>query len=121
MNKDEYMEIVSDKIEEIVEATFSGEGEVLMKKDYLRDLLQKAAVEAFAQGGDYEMDNIITAQDIADLYGVSLRRGQAIARLRHDKYGIGSQVSTRNVWIFREKDKPLLAPGLPHRPKKIRE
>ena len=55
------------------------------------------------------MDNLITTKEIAERFNVSLRRAQAIAKNRHEKYGIGQRIG--NMLVFEEKDLDKLQPG----------
>lgn len=49
---------------------------------------------------------------------ISRRRLQAIARVQHDKHGIGYNVTGTNAWLFRPSEIDSLVPGKAGRPRK---
>jgi hypothetical protein len=49
---------------------------------------------------------------------ISRRRLQAIARVQHDRHGIGYNVTGTNAWLFRPSEIDSLVPGMAGRPRK---
>ena len=54
------------------------------------------------------MDKLITTKDISEMFNVSLRRAQAIAKHRHEKKGIGQRIGSN--YVFQQKDIEDLRP-----------
>jgi hypothetical protein len=49
---------------------------------------------------------------------ISRRRLQAIARVQHDRYGVGYNATGANAWLFRPSEIEKLVPGKAGRPRK---
>jgi hypothetical protein len=49
---------------------------------------------------------------------ISRRRLQAIAKTRHDRYGIGRKIAGAKAWLFRPSEIEKLLPGKAGRPRK---
>jgi hypothetical protein len=49
---------------------------------------------------------------------ISRRRFQAIARVQHDRSGVGYSVTGTNAWLFRPSEIDRLIPGKAGRPRK---
>lgn len=49
---------------------------------------------------------------------ISRRRLQAIARVQHDRHGVGYNVTGTNAWLFRPSEIDSLVPGMAGRPRK---
>jgi len=73
------------------------------------------AKEHTADDAIYEPD-ILTIQDIAREFNISTRRARALAKNRHERFGIGQQLPG-GQWVFRPEDLNVLAPDIKHRRK----
>jgi len=60
--------------------------------------------------------DIITVQDIAREFGITTRRARALAKNRHERFGVGQQLPG-GQWVFRPEDLHILAPDPKHRRK----
>lgn len=94
----------------------------------LRHELEQVAQIAFTAGQDYaltslmdrdEAMNAVNQRLIADGRApISKRRFQAIAREKHDRFGVGYNVTGTNAWLFRPSEIDSLMPGDVGRPRK---
>ena len=57
---------------------------------------------------------ILTIQDIAHEFGITTRRARALAKNRHERFGIGQQLPG-GQWVFRPDDLDILAPDTKYR------
>lgn len=79
--------------------------------------LNKIATIAFGQGEAYALSSLLTIKDVAEKFGISTRRVRAIAKNRHERFGIGWQVPGTNQWLFRPKELEMLTPDEKYRRK----
>jgi len=84
----------------------------------LRFALETVAQAAFTAGGDYALMSLMTANDVADKLGISVRRVRAIAANRHARFGVGYKVPGTSQWLFRPTEIEALRPGPNGRPRK---
>jgi hypothetical protein len=56
------------------------------------------------------LGELLTTKQAAAYLGVTAHRMAAIAKNRHDRYGIGLQIPGTRQWLFRPDELPLLAP-----------
>lgn len=63
--------------------------------------------------------SMMTADDVAKIFGVTSRRIRAKAAMLNERgIQVGWQVPGSDVWLFTEEDLPLLEPLPPGRPRK---
>lgn len=60
--------------------------------------------------------DLLTIQDIAREFAITARRARALAANRHQRFGIGQQLSG-GQWVFRPEDLDILAPDTKYRHK----
>jgi hypothetical protein len=84
----------------------------------LRHALDQVAQVAFSAGGSYALLSLLTVDDVADQLSVSVRRVRAIAKIKHEQFGIGFQVPNTAQWLFRPSEIESLRPGVVGRPAK---
>lgn len=110
MNKNEYLSIVKSEIDKSIDALIPyGAGTVTETR--LRHVLDKIGEIAFREGQGYALGSLMTIEDAANLIGVSPRRMRAIAKDRHERFGVGYQIAGTNTWLFRPEEIESLRPG----------
>lgn len=112
-------DIIISEIEKAVDTLLpNGSGDVTETR--LAAVFEAALKRVYNAGGD---DALTSLMDIdAALFAVnqalendgrkpiSKRRLQAIARNRHDRFGVGYQVTGTNAWLFRPEEIESLIP-----------
>lgn len=109
MDRDSHWQIVTEQIDKSIAAVMPHGGGGTVTETRLRHILTIVAERAFQQGESYALLSLLTVQDVAEMLGVSVRRVQALARTRHDRFGIGMQVG--KSWLFRPEEVEHLRPG----------
>lgn len=89
-----------------------------MSETRLRTALSQAAQVAFSAGESYALLSLMTVDEVAEQLGVSVRRVRAIAKIKHEQFGIGYQVPKTSQWLFRPSEIESLRPGKSGRPRK---
>ena len=56
------------------------------------------------------LDQFLTIEDIAKQFNITPRRARAIAKNRHERFGIGWQVPGTKQWLFRPEELDQLKP-----------
>jgi hypothetical protein len=75
----------------------------------LRFALDQVAQVAFTAGESYALMSLLTADEAAELIGVSSRRMREIIRVRHERFGVGMQIG--KSWLIRQSELDSLRPG----------
>jgi hypothetical protein len=88
-----------------------------MTETRFRHALDIVAHRAFTSGENYALMSLMTSDDVALQLGVSVRRIRAIAKIKHERFGIGYQVPGTSQWLFRPSEIESLRPGPVGRPK----
>lgn len=89
-----------------------------MSEIRLRTALSQVAQVAFSAGESYALTSLMTVDEVAEQLGVSVRRVRAIAKIKHEQFGIGYQVPHTSQWLFRPSEIESLRPGKSGRPRK---
>jgi hypothetical protein len=89
-----------------------------MSETRLRTALSQVAQVAFSAGESYALLSLMTVDEVAAQLGVSVRRVRAIAKIKHEQFGIGYQVPNTSQWLFRPSEVESLRPGKSGRPRK---
>lgn len=118
MDKASHWSIVERQIADSVDSVMPHGGGTTISEERLRAILKRIAQVAFGQGEIYALLSLMTAQDVADVLGISPRRVRARARVLHERFAIGWQVPGTNAWLFRPEEIESLRPGPSGRPKK---
>jgi len=94
----------------------------------LRHTLDIVAKTAFRAGESYALLSLIDIEQTLFAVNqrlaadgrkpISKRRLQAIAREKHDRFGIGYNVTGTRAWLFRPSEIESLIPGATGRPRK---
>lgn len=79
--------------------------------------LRTVAHIAFEQGREYALLSLLTVQDVAGRFGISERRARALIRQRHERFGVGYQVSGTNQWLVTPEELATLEPDVKYRRK----
>ena len=116
MNKDEHYQIVENDIKKYVSSLLPhGAGAITDHR--LRHALEQVAQRAFQQGESYALSSLLTVGDVAEILNVSPRRVRAIAKNRHERFGVGWQVPGTNQWLFKPEEIGQLRPDEKYQPK----
>lgn len=109
--------IYEQKIAQYIQSLLpNGAGTITETK--LRHVLDNVAQTAFSVGQDYALSSLLTVNDVAELFGVNVSRVRAIAKQKHQQFGIGYQIPGTNQWLFRPSEIESLRPGAVGRPAK---
>ena len=114
MNKTQHDEIITDRINSLVDS-FLPNGAGPMNEIRFRIALNQVAQVAFREGRAYGLMNLLSADDVAEQLGVSKRRAQAIIIDRHERFGIGAKMG--RDWFVHIDELEQLRPGPSGRPK----
>ena len=76
----------------------------------LRAVMRPAMQRIRSNSENYALMSLLTADDVAEILGVSVRRVRAIARNRHERFGVGWQVPGTSQWLFRPSEIEALRP-----------
>lgn len=101
MDKTTFDAIIKLEIAQAIE-TFLPHGAGQMTAARLRTALQTIAKRTESAARAYYLGNLRTVDDLADQFGVSRRRAQAIAKHQHERWGKGMRVG--NAYIFAEDE-----------------
>jgi hypothetical protein len=110
----DYQDRINGQIEDTANELYSnGVGE--LSRDVLITILKRLAEYAFTEGLNYRISSLITTDQLEHLFSISSRRARAIAKSRHEAYGIGFKIPGAAQWFFLPEDVKLLAPERPGR------
>lgn len=90
MNEHEVVNAISLLIDQFPQLT----GREIRLRSILNPLAQRIASNTRA----YELLGIKTAEEMADVWGVSVRRARAIIANRHERFGVGRQIG--KTWVL---------------------
>ena len=117
MDEQSARSLYEQKIDALTESLLpNGAGTITESR--LRTALSKVAQEAFSAGQSYALLSLMTSEDVAEQFGVTPRRIRAIAKIKHEQFGIGWQVTGTSQWLFRPSEIDALRPGKIGRPRK---
>ena len=112
MEKDEFWETVEQEIENAMQVMFShGAGET--DHAHVEHILAKIAQRAFQAGRSYALLGLMTADDVAEHYGITGRRARALIANRHERFGIGMRFG--RSWLIHRDELPDLSPDEKYR------
>jgi len=117
MNEQSARSIYQQRIDSLTDSLLPNRGGSLSVAR-LRHALDQVAQVAFSAGQDYALLSLMTADEVAAQLGVSVRRVRAIAKIKHEQFGIGYQVPKTSQWLFRPSEIEALRPGKSGRPRK---
>ena len=116
MNKQQYWSTVEQDIENYINSLLP-HGVGMLSDNRLGHVLNQVAQKAFRQGENYALMSLLTVDDVAEMLEISPRRVRAIAKNRHERFGIGWQVPGTNQWLFRPEEIEQLQPDEKYRKK----
>lgn len=108
MNRDTLDQMIQQDIDQTVE-TFLPRGGGTMTDVRLRTALTNVARRVETAARAYYLGNLRTVDDMAEQFGVSRRRAQAIAKQHHDRWGRGMKVG--GAYIFSEDEIESMRPA----------
>lgn len=119
MDKTSAEQIISGEIQKMIDAFIPHGGGATITEIRFRTALEKVGAQAFTIGQDYALTSLMTVEEVALTLGISERRVRAIAKNRHDRFGVGFQVPGSNTWLFRPEELESLRPwsGKPRKTK----
>lgn len=109
--------LYEQRINSLVESLLPN-GAGTLTETRLRTALSQVAQVAFSAGSDYALMSLLTVDDVAEQLGVSVRRVRAIAKIKHEQFGVGYKVPKTNQWLFRLSEIESLRPGAVGRPRR---
>lgn len=116
MDRQHADELVNDAISREMESMFPhGAGQANSHR--VEHALRQVAERAFTTGQSYALLSLLTADDLAEMFGVTPRRIRALARARNAQMPIGWQVPGTNQWLFRPEEVEQLRPDEKYRRK----
>lgn len=117
MDEQSARSLYEQRINKLIESLLpNGAGTITETR--LRTALSQVAQVAFSAGESYALTSLLTVSDVAELFGVNVSRVRAIAKRKHEQFGIGYQIPNTNQWLFRPSEIESLRPGQVGRPRK---
>jgi len=117
MDENSVRSIYEQKIDAMIETLLpNGAGTITASR--LREAMLQVAQTAATVSEDNALMSLMTADDVAIQFGVSVRRIRAIAKVKNSQFGVGWQVPGTSQWLFRPSEIETLRPGKPGRPSK---
>lgn len=116
MNEQSTRSLYEQRINTLI-ASLLPNGAGTISETRLRTALSQTAQVAFSAGESYALMSLMTVDDVAEKLGVSVRRVRAIAKIKHEQFGIGYQVPNTAQWLFRPSEIESLRPGKTGRPR----
>jgi|GEM_PF-1618277 hypothetical protein len=111
MDKDQAQQLIDSEVQKLIDTVMPNGGGATLTEHRLRYVLEKISKISFETGHSYALLSLMTSDQVALEIGVSLRRMQAIAKNRHERFGVGFQVPGKNPWLFTPEEIDLLRPG----------
>jgi hypothetical protein len=109
MDRESFQQMLDAEIAKAMDAMFPhGAGRAPHTR--VRHWLKTISQIAFNRGESYALMSLLTVEDVAAKFGVTPRRVRAIAKNRHERFGVGWQVPGTNQWLFRPSEIETLAP-----------
>lgn len=109
MDRQTHEQIVSQEIQQAMDAMFPyGAGQANHIR--VKTMLDKIAHIAFREGRSYALLSLLTADDVAEHFGISPRRARAIIKTRHERLGIGYRVPGTRQWLVTPEELENLQP-----------
>lgn len=115
MNRETYDAMIAQAIAEAEETIGEGRPSPTRLHHALTVLAQRAA----SATRSYELLNLRTVDDLADEFGVSVQRIRALAKQRHDQFGVGMKFG--KSWLWRADEIEAMRPAASGRPRKQAE
>ncbi len=116
MDEQSARSLYEQKIDQML-AQFLPNGAGTINEMRFRHALEQVALTAFSAGESYALLSLMTVEDMAHELGISERRVRAIAKVRHDRFGVGYHVPGTGQWLFRPSEIESLRPWSEGRPR----
>lgn len=98
-----------------LDTLFHGQEIATLSRERVAHMMREVAHRADAIGRDEALLSLKTTRDLADEWGVSLRRAQAIVKNASERWGVGMHVG--RDWIVTPEEAERIRPGEPGRPR----
>lgn len=129
MDEQSARSLYEQRIKTLVESLLPN-GAGTLTETRLRTALSQVAQVAFSAGESYSLTSLMDIEQALFAVNqklheigrepISRRRLQAIARMQHDRFGVGYNVTGTNAWLFRPSEIESLIPGVAGRPRKTK-
>ncbi len=101
-------EIIDRQITHALDSMFPyGEGRVGRVR--VEHFLRQIAQVAFTEGRNQALMGLMTTEDVAQHFGVSVRRARALIHNRHERFGVGMRFGAS--WLIHRDELEGLTPG----------
>lgn len=104
-------EIISQEIEKIISETATA-----VSPTKLKHFLQTIAQVAYREGRNDALMGLMDSQQVANEFGVSLRRAQSLLKKYHERHGGGIKIE--GGWLIARDELENIRPGKTGRPSK---
>lgn len=105
-------EITKQTIEQAVDSMFPhGEGRTTRPR--VQSELERVAAVAFREGRNEALMGLMTADDVAEHFGISGRRARALIANRHERLGVGMRFGAS--WLVHRDELENIAPDEKYR------
>jgi hypothetical protein len=115
MDEQSARSLYGQRIETLIESLLPNGAGTITESNF-RHAMNTVAEIAFSSGQDYALSNLLTVNDLAELFGVNASRIRAIAK-RHAEFGVGWKIPKTNQWLFQPDEIEKLRPKTVGRPK----
>jgi hypothetical protein len=116
MDRQIHEQVVSQVVSDAMAGLFP-HGAGLPGPTRVKAALDRVAKIAFNQGRLYALTSLLTAEDVAEHFGISRRRARALIKNRHERLGVGYQVPGTSQWLVSPEELESLAPDVKYRVK----
>jgi hypothetical protein len=108
--------MLTEKISSKIDSLVSENQNQPLAPEELKSLLEQVSQIAFSEGKTYALANLLDQDQVAQEFGVSRTRAQALIKNRHDRLGVGLKIG--GAWVVSRDDLEALRPGPVGKPKK---
>lgn len=105
-------DIVQQAIEQAMQSMFPhGAGQIPHTR--VNHHLGQVAQVAYREGRHDSLTGLMTSDDVAEHFGISKRRANALIRNRHERFAVGMRFG--NQWLIHRDELESLAPDAKYR------
>lgn len=112
MNRDQFDQLIASAIAEAEESLGEGRPSPTRLHHALSVLAQRVA----SATRSYELLNLRTVDDLAEEFGVTRQRIRALAKQRHERFGVGMKFG--KSWLWSADEIETMRPAVSGRPRK---
>lgn len=115
MDKQSYEEMIDREIADTVSRLLPN-GSGVVTEHRLQHALEQLAQRVASHTRSYELLNLKASAEIAEVWGVSVRRVRSHVASLHERWGVGMKAG--NEWLLSADEIEQHKPGTPGRPRK---